>query len=282
MSTPAVLLYAPDGMQFQRYGGSRGSGRQLARTAPVASDGPNASELDSLQRLPFGTQMILQDGRKFRFAVAGGTALVARDVQQAAANVANHVGLTAIAVGTDVLRRSPTFTLGATASTSDQYAGGYLQISVTPDIGSIYLINDHVVGASSGTQTVNLAPGNRIRNDWSTATRVNMLKNPYDGAIVYPTTSTQVHIGVAVTPLAAYSTAGSALAFGWLQTRGLASVRQNSTGVLGDGVYVAATVAGSVSPTTATFAVAYTRIVGYVALVGADAADSAIFLVMDG
>lgn len=283
MPTPAVLLYAPDGMQYQRYGGTRGSGLQLGRTAPVSGDGPGAAGQDSLQRLPFGTQLILQDGRKYRFSVAGGTALVARDVEQAAANVANHVGLTAIAVDTDALRRAPTFTTGATVVDADQYAGGYLQVSVTPDIGSVYLINDHAAVASGGgTMTANLAPGNRVRTDWSTATRVNVLKNPYDSVIVYPTTSTQVHVGVAVSALAAYATSGAALAFGWLQTRGLASVRTNGTVVLGDGVYVAATTAGSVSATTATFAVAYTRIVGYVARVGATTEDSAIMLVIDG
>ena len=284
MATPAILLYAPDGTQFQRYAGSRGSGRRLGRTAAVAGDGPGFIGVgpDSLQRYPFGTQMLLQDGRKYRFCVAGGTALVARDLQQAAANEANHVGLTAIAVGTDALRRAPTFTLGGTAATADQYAGGYLQVSVTPDIGSVYLIDDHAAVASSGTMTALLAPGHRIRTDWTTATRVNLLKHPYDGVIVYPTTSTQVHVGVAVSALAAYATTGAGLAFGWLQTRGIASVRTNSTVVLGDGVYGAATTAGSVSATTTTFAVAYTRIVGFVARVGATTEDSAIFLTIDG
>ena len=206
---------------------------------------------------------------------------MARDVQQAAANEANHVGLTAIAVGTDALRRSPTFTLGATAATADQYAGGYLQISVTPDIGSVYQVGDHDAVASAGTMTANLAPGSRIRNDWTTATRVNLLKNPYDSVIVYPTTSTQVHVGVAVTPLAAYLTTGAALSFGWLQTAGIASVRTNGTVILGDGVYVAATTAGSVTATTTTYAVAFTRIIGYVARVGATTEDSAIFLIID-
>lgn len=279
--TPAVLLYAPDGMQYQRYGGVRGTGLFLARGTPVVGNGPGAWGSDTLQRYPFGTQLILQDGRKYRFAVAGGTVLVAREVQQAAANLANHVGLTAIAVNTDALRRSPTFTLGATAVTADQYAGGYLQVSVTPDVGNIYLIGNHDAVVSAGTMTANLAPGSRIRNDWTTATRVNLLKNPYDSTIVYPTTSTQVHVGVAITPLAAYVAAGSALSFGWLQTAGLASVLTNGTVVLGDGVYVAATTAGSVSATTGTFAVAYTRIIGFVARVGATAEDSAIFLTMD-
>ena len=281
MSTPAVLLYAPDGNQYQRYGGVRGSGLQLSRTAAVAGDGPNAWGTDGLQKYPFGTQMILQDGRKFRFTVAGGTLIVIGNTQQSSAPIAGNVNQTAVASALG--SRTPQVTVGATSTTADQYAGGYAVVSVTPDGSNVYFINDHAAATNGTVQTLNLASGHAIRTSaWTTTSRVDFIKNPYDSIIIMPTTASGTVVGVAVTPLAAYLTTGQALSFGWVQTRGIAGVLTNGTVVIGEGVFTGITTAGAVTAVSTTYDEPYSIQVGFVARVAATTAFSSIFLTLDG
>ena len=275
------MLHCPEGMQYQRYSGVRGSGIYLGRGTGTAGDGPMAAGIDYLQRLPFGTQMVLMDGRKFRFSVAGGTVLVIGNVKQAAANVANHVDITAVASA--LASRAPTATLGATAATADQYFGGYAIVSVTPDGSNTYLIANHDAVASSGIITLNLAAGHAVRTSaWTTTSRIDLIKHPYDSVIIMPTAATGVAVGVAITPLAAYLTTGAALSFGWLQTRGLCGVLTNGTLVLGEGVHTGITTAGAVTAASTTFDEPFTIQVGRVQRVAATTAFSPIFLTIDG
>ena len=284
MATPAVLIYAPDGQQFDLYGGSRGTGTRLARTAGIAPGGQgSAAGLDSLQRLPFGTKMILQDGRAFRFARAGASDLVVGDVLEAAANVAGNINQTAVAGAAGL--RSPQVTVGATSTTADQYAGGYANVSVTPDFGSIYLINDHAAATNGTTQTLVLAPGHQLHNAWTTTSRVDFIKHPYDGVIESPaTTATGIPVGVAVSIIKAYNTNGQALAFGWVQTGGIASVLISGTIVLGGPMVASGVAAGAASAALITIAgstQSKERLIGYAQILTATATTAPIKLILD-
>ena len=115
MAYPTVL-YGPDGEQFNTYAAT-----------PI-----------NAQRWPFGTQMTLQDGRKYRFCSAGGSTLTIGDIEQSSANVTNDQGRTGIAAA--VGARAPTLTLGG-ATTQNLYAEGYFMISVTPGAGGQGLHN---------------------------------------------------------------------------------------------------------------------------------------------
>ena len=254
MAGADILLYGPDGTQFQRYGGTRGSGKQLGRTPGIAGDGPGADgALSSLQQLPFGTQLINQQGQKFRFAVAGAADLVVGNILEAAANVANHINLTAVASASGT--RTPSVTTAGTAATADQYAGGYANVSVTPDFGSIYLIDNHLANAGSAVLILNLGTGYAIHNAWTTTSRVDLIKHPYDGVIQAPaTTATGIPVGLAVTILKAYNTNGQALAFGWVQTRGMASALISGTIVLGGPLVSSGVAAGALSAALITIA----------------------------
>src|SRR3990167_2210890 len=110
MSYPNVL-FGPEGEQFNTYAVPARGGRG---------------------RWPLGTQLLLQDGRKYRFATAGATTLVIGDINQGAANVANDQGRTGIAAA--IGDRAPTLTTGA-AVTANKYAEGFFTISVTPGAG---------------------------------------------------------------------------------------------------------------------------------------------------
>src|SRR5712691_7802223 len=104
MSYPSIL-WGPEGEQYNLY---------------------------SAQRWPLGTQMAMQDGRKYRYSAAGGVLLVIGDVLQGAATVSNDVGRTGIAAVAG--SRAPTLTLGG-ATTANLYAEGYFVVDVDPGKG---------------------------------------------------------------------------------------------------------------------------------------------------
>ncbi len=234
-------------------------------------DGPEGEQLNTYtsQRWPLGTLLQQQDGRKYRFSSAGGVTTVRGEVQQAMANLGNHVGLTAAAMAAGT--RSPTQLLAATAAAANEYANGYLTITVTPDGGSMYVIGQHDAVLSSGTITANLAANYKLNNAWTTATRTNFVHNPYSQTIRVPvTTITQALAGVAVSNI-------TNAQFGWVQTAGPCSVLTSGTLILGNGAHYIQVAAALGPPATFATQVA----VGQVMLVGATGAWSMVFLRLD-
>jgi len=170
--------------------------------------GPDGEQFNiyATQRWPYGTKLELQDGRAFRFVKAGGTLLVIGDLLTAAANVANDVGRTGIAAAAG--SRAPTLTLGG-ATTANLYAEGFWNTSVAPGGGESRKIDNHLAGTTA--VVFNLAPGHSIGTAVTTTSRIDLIKNPYDGVIQTPvTTTTGAPNGVAVSAIAA--TTGLAVA----------------------------------------------------------------------
>jgi len=170
------------------------------------------------------------DGRKYRYARAGGTALTVGNLLQAAAETTAHQGLAfaAAALGATTVTTTSTVTV-----TANQYAGGYITVSVTPDLGAVYKIKSHPA-ATAATVTLTLEEG--LRTAWTTATRADLVANPYAAVIVAPTTVTGLLVGVAVNDLTANQ-------YGWIQVQGPCNVLADSAGVA---------VAGEVSASNAT------------------------------
>lgn len=197
--------------------------------------GPEGEQhsLYTTQRWPYGTQLVLQDGRKFRFAGAP-TLLVVGNVLQAAANVANDVGRTGIAAA--IGSKAPTLTLGGEAA-ANLYAEGYWQNSVTPGGGESYKIDNHLLGTTA--VVFNLQSG--LKTAITTTTRVDLIGNPYKAVIQTPvTTHTGSVVGVAASPIAASG-------FGWIQTAGMGSVLTDASvvTVLGKAVCASVVTAGT-------------------------------------
>src|SRR3990167_1575379 len=205
----ANVLWGPEGEQFNVY------------AAPAQGN---------VARWPLGTQLVLQDGRKYRFATAGATTLVIGDINQGAANVANDQGRTGIAAA--VGSRAPTLTTGA-AVTANKYAEGYMTISVTPGAGQVYLIDNHLAGTTA--TAYNLAAGHAIRVALTTTSRVNLVYNPYKAVIqTIATTPTAGIPGVAVSA----PTDGQGC---WLQRTGPACILTEATTVTVAGAAFSAT-----------------------------------------
>lgn len=192
---------------------------------------------------PVGTQMRMQDGRKYRFVLNGGATQVVGNVLQSAANVANHVTQTASINAAGI--KNPTNTLGATLATANQYANGYLAFTTTPGGGELYLINDHLANAGSAALITNLAGGHVIRTATSASSTFSLYRNPYAGVIQSPvTTPTNAAVGVAVKAM----TSGQ---YGWIQTGGTAMVLVSGTPVLANRAVLLPATAGAAGPAAA-------------------------------
>jgi hypothetical protein len=200
-----------------------GTGPQVIAQALMSS---SATQYHAL-----GEKAFSNDGRTFRYALNGAVALAPGNVAQSPAIVANHVNLTPTAV-VAVGDRAFSATLGATAATANQYAGGTLVVEIgTTGAGLSYLIDGHAAVASSGVITANLRDA--IVTATSGTVTVSLVQNLYSGIIKTPvTTLTGTPVGVAIYPLAIAQ-------YGWICSRGL-------TGVLADGAITVGTVACAV------------------------------------
>ena len=186
-----------------------------------------------------GTKLVLPDGRVFRYALAGATALAVGKLNQMAAPVANHLNK-ACDVARAIGATEISATLGATAAAANLYAEGFVHVNDATAEGHTYKIKEHAAAALSTVLTVTLADGVTVQVALVAATsEVTFTRNPYAGIIVCPTTLTAAVAGVnPVAVTAAY--------YFWLQTWGPAAVLANGTLVVGKMCANPATTAGSV------------------------------------
>ena len=188
---------------------------------------------------PYGTRMVLPDGRVYYYGQTDG-AQTAGAICQSAVGVANHdmdLATNTASAGD----KSVTVTVGGTAATEDQYKDGYLYVNDGTGEGHIYKIRQHDAIDSSGSGAINLYDGDPILVAFAAATIVGLAKNPYKDFVVYPTTPTGHAVGVAATDFDDDD-------FGWLQTWGPAAVLCDVAFVIGNHVRVSDNTAGSGEP----------------------------------
>ena len=188
---------------------------------------------------PYGTRMVLPDGRVFYYGQTDG-AQPAGAICQSAVRVANHdmdLAVNTAAAGA----KSLSVTVGGTAVTANQYADGYVYVNDGTGEGHIYKIRQHDAISSSGSGTINLYDGDAIVVAFEAATIVGLAKNPYKDFIVFPTTATGHPVGVAATDFDDDD-------YGWLQTWGPAAVLCDVAFVIGNHVRVSDNTAGSGEP----------------------------------
>ena len=188
---------------------------------------------------PYGTRMVLPDGRVYYYGQTDG-AQTAGAICQSAVGVANHdmdLATNTASAGD----KSVTVTVGGTAATEDQYKDGYLYVNDGTGEGHIYKIRQHDAIDSSGSGAINLYDGDPILVAYAAATIVGLAKNPYKDFIVFPTTATGHPVGVAPTDFDDDD-------YGWLQTWGPAAVLCDVAFVIGNHVRVSDNTAGSGEP----------------------------------
>lgn len=180
-----------------------------------------------------GELMVTPDGRKFRYARAGASALVPGTLVQAPAQTTGVQDLTptATAIGALEITTSSTVTV-----TANQFAGGYVLVTVTPGQGYQYRIKSHPAATSAA---VTLTLEDPIQVALTTSSRIDLVANPYNGVIINPSTATSSPVGVAVFPIAASG-------FGWVQTGGPANILADGAITVGINVIASNATAGAV------------------------------------
>lgn len=176
------------------------------------------------------------DGRAYRYCKAGGTALAAGKLQQSSAQ---DTGDQNLAIAAAAAGATSIVTTGTVTVTANQYAGGFVVIADDAGEGYIYRISDHAA-ATAAVVTLNLE--DEIQVALTTSTTIDLIKNPYDGVIINPTTISGTPKGVAVIAM-------TASYFGWLQVKGPASVLADGGLTVGTDVVASDNVAGAVEVT---------------------------------
>ena len=258
MSYP-TLVYGPEGEQYNTYARQTNPG-DLGTGGPVAR----------LHIHPLGLQMILADGRKFRFAAAGGATLVIGNLLSSGVATASQQNLTPAAGA--VNDRIITLTTGA-ATVANVFAEGTAHVSVTPGGGDTYKIASHALMTAGAGDIVRLAAGHGLRTAITTTSRIDLIDNPFSRVIQTPvTTVASVTVGVAVS-------APLTLRGCWIQTRGPVGVLTSGTAIAGDVVAPGLGTAGAIGPIAA---IATQPIVGWNMLAAASGAWSLTYLTIDG
>lgn len=203
--------------------------------APTAGTVPYMTQIPDL-----GVRAVTGDGREFRFITAGGVTLIPGTLLQASAQIANHQNLAPTAVAA-IGATSVTVTLGATAATVNQYSGGWALITVTPGQGYMYQISSHPAAALSTTLTLTLTDALIVA--LSTASRVDLIANPYNGVIINPTAASSCPVGAAVFGITnAY--------YGWIQTKGVTNLLADGAVTVGTSLVASNATAGAVEAGT--------------------------------
>lgn len=213
--------------------------------SPAPGDNGAGGQIAYRHFHPLGKQLVLEDGRKFRFAAAGSGTLVVGNVLSAGVATASQQAL-AVQTAASVGDRTLILTTGA-SSAINVFAEGFAIPAITTanTTGNCYKIASHAL-MTTGTDTVNLAPGHSVKQALTTATsKVDLIDNPYFRVIQLPaTTAASMIVGVAVT-------APLTLVGCWIQTRGVAAVLGITGTIAGTRVVAPSSTAGAVGPETA-------------------------------
>lgn len=241
----------------------RGATGPLSLVANGAFQTSTDASLDTL----VGTRWDLSDGREVMLVSAGGTALDAGKLMQDAAVVPNHQNIAVTAYqaysANGNVPAKVTVTLGATAATANQYAGGFVVVNDANGEGQTLRIASHPAADASASLVITLEEG--ATTALTTSSEVCLCTPHGKDIIINPTTSTGAVAGVTLYPIAAD-------AYGYVVTKGLVSCL--AQGAIGAGLGISlGSVAGAVAVAAAT-----TARLGYAAQAGVDTEYRAVFM----
>lgn len=180
-----------------------------------------------------------ENGAKYVFVKAGATALVAGNLVQAPAEdtADQNIAATATAAG------ATSITTASMTVTANQYAGGYVVVTVTPGLATRYRIARHDAFTAAAATFYLEEP---IQVALTSSSRLDFVPSPYNGVVAAPTTLTSAVVGFAVNDI-------SIGQYGWVQTAGVGVVTNDAAGALTVGVALmpSSSVAGAVRLQTA-------------------------------
>lgn len=197
-----------------------------------------------------GTRWDLADGGEVILVQQGtATATVAGFLYQDAALIANHQGLTVTAVQAFSVNgnvpATVTVTLGGTAATAGQYAGGYAVIKSGTGLGqTLKIANNPAQATTTGALVVTLEDASSVALD--TTSKVSLVPAHGFNTILNPATPSNVPCGIALYAIPASTTAIPQ--FGFLKCKGIVgAVSDASVANVGNSVMPSTTTAGTVT-----------------------------------
>lgn len=221
---------------------------QTSLTGPVMAAAADILSNSSQQLHVLGSYCETADGRGFRYAKIGATSTVPGKVYAAAAwDSTNQAPVGGLAVAAQNIGDTSVTLTGSLTLTANLLANGYLATDVTPGQGYLYKISGNTAVTSAANCVVTLSDPLQVA--LTTASKVVLVKHPYDSIIVSPGgASTGQPVGVATSTIITNAN------FGWIQTYGACAVLSGvatSISLPGVPVTVSATTAGSVIVATA-------------------------------
>src|SRR3990167_6511067 len=161
--------------------------------------------------------------RKYRYVLAGVSALVVGDLLQGPAEDTGDQGITptATAAGATQIVTSSTMTV-----TANQYAGGYVTVTVTPGLGQTFRIKSHAAYTTAAATFTLESP---VQVALTTDSRIDFVANPYNGVILSPASRSRTVVGVAGNNITASQ-------YGWIQVAGPCNVLSNGALTVGSAV----------------------------------------------
>jgi hypothetical protein len=206
---------------------------QRGATGPLgltANGGTFQTSTDSALQTLLGTHWDLADGREVALGLASSATTVAPGYfYQNAALIAGHQGLTVTAVqaasNNGNTPATVTVTLGGTAATAGQYAGGFLVVQSSTGIGQpLRIANNPAQATTNGSLVVTLedAPTTAL----TTSSVVNLVPAAGYNVVISPAAAslTNTEFGVGLYPIPASS-------YGFFVTRGNTAVVAVAAGV---------------------------------------------------
>ena len=194
-----------------------------------------ASQSTRIGSLPLGTRMELPDGRVFAHAKAGGTSLVAGQLQMTMAEIdTSRRYEMAVAADAAIGATSVTLTTGGSALVADDYADGYLYINdeaAAEGEGRVFKIKSSASAAAASSAVFTLADGDTIDQALVAGSSVAGLRcNEFQNVVIYKA-GTIVGQPAGVAPVDV-----TASYYCWLQRRGAVGALTAATaGAVGAG-----------------------------------------------
>jgi len=243
---------------------------QKGATGPLAlvANGQFQTSADTSLATLVGSRWDLSDGREVTLvSTAAATTVAPGKLYQDPAIVPNHQNI-AVAAYTAYSNNGNvpakvTVTLGATAATANQYAGGFVVVNDANGEGQTLRIASHPAADASATLAITLEDGPNTA--LTTSSEVCLLPAHGANIIIQPTTVTGAQVGIGLCPIAPSS-------YGFLVSKGITSALAG--GAIGAGLGISVgSVEGSVSVAAAT-----TARLGYAAQAGVDTEYRAVFV----
>lgn len=197
---------------------------------------------DSSLNTILGSRWDLEDGREVRLVLAGSSNLAVGKLMAAPAPISDHANCAVTAVqaysANGNVPPTVTITLGATAVTANQYAGGYAIINAGTGLGQTLQIASHPAAALSATVVLTLADGPNTALVVSSS-KVTLIANPCKSIIINANAALQQPLGVTLYPITAAN-------YGYIVSRGVVSCLQDGNTTTGSAVSPSNAVDGAV------------------------------------